>query len=147
MKKLVIAACAGAVAFVGVAFDAFAAEKNPSIVHRQSTYKVAGGHMGSLKAILFLGGSGDTKYHAEGILAAFQHMGNAYPEGSDKGETRAKPEIWSNMADFKEKGKAAYGATLGLVEATKTGDKDAQIAAFGKLGGACKACHKEYRKK
>ncbi|WP_135077751.1 cytochrome c [Terasakiella sp. SH-1] len=147
MKKLALAACICATAFVGIASTAIAAESNPAIVHRQSIYKVAGGHMGSLKAILFLGGKGDALYHAEAIKGAFDHMGKAYPAGSDVGETKAKPEIWTNMSGFQEKGKAAYGATLGLIEAAKSGDKAAQVEAFKTLGGSCKACHKEFRKK
>ncbi|SCA55147.1 putative Cytochrome c' [Candidatus Terasakiella magnetica] len=147
MKKIILAACVCATAFIGVAYEAFAAENNPAIVHRQSTYKVVGGHMGSLKSILFLGGKGDTVYHAESIKAAWDHMGKAYPKGSDVGETRAKPEIWTNMDAYMEKGKAAYGATLSLVEAAKSGDQAAQVEAFKTLGGACKACHKEFRKK
>lgn len=149
MKKIIFAACAAIVAFVGITLttDAQAAEKNPAIVHRQGTYEVVAGHMGSLKAILFLGGEGDMTYHAEAIKSAWEHMGKAYPAGSDVGETRAKPEIWQNMPDFQEKGKAAYGATVELVAAAQSGDKGAATEAFKKLGGACKACHKEYRKK
>lgn len=149
MKKILLASCMLATSFIGLSlsFDAHAAENNPSIVHRQSTYKVVAGHMGSLKAILFLGGTGNAAYHAEGIKAAWENMGDAFPEGSDKGETKAKAEIWQDMAKFKEKGKAAYGATVKLVEATKGEDKGAQVEAFKELGGACKACHEEFRAK
>jgi cytochrome c556 len=149
MKKTFLSACLIAATVLGVStsFQAYADESNPSIVHRQGTYKVASGHMDSLKSILFLGGSGDAAYHAQSIKAAWEHMGNAYPEGSDKGETAAKPEIWENMDDFQAKGKTAYGATVALLEAAQSGDKGATIDAFKKLGGSCKACHKEYRKK
>jgi len=149
MKKIILSACLGCATLVGVfaSFDAVAAESNPAIVHRQGTYKAAGGHMDSLKAILFLGGKGDAIYHAEAIKSGWEHMGMAYPKGSDKGETRAKAEIWENMDDFKSKGKASYAATLGMIEAAKAGDKAASADAFKKLGGSCKACHKEYRAK
>ncbi len=149
MKKLVLACSLAACTLAGVAmsYDAMAAEKNPAIVHRQSIYKIVGGHMGALQAQLFFGGEGDPVYHANGIKEAFEHMGKAYPAGSDKGETRAKPEIWENMAAFQEKGKAAYGATMGMIEAAKGGDKGKMVEAFKTLGGACKACHKEFRAK
>ncbi len=103
--------------------------------------------MNSLKSILFLGGSGDVAYHANGIKSAWEHMGNAFPEGSDKGETRAKAEIWQDMPTFQQKGKDAYMATVNLVKAAEGGDKGAQIEAFKALGGACKACHKQFRAK
>ncbi|NVK20157.1 MAG: cytochrome c [Methylocystaceae bacterium] len=149
MKKLLLAACVTVATGMGISYsyEAVAAENNPAIVHRQSTYQVVAGHMGSLKSILFLGGSGDAAYHAGAIKSAFEHMGNAYPAGSDKGETKAKAEIWEDMDGFKQKGKEAYGATLKLVEATAGDDKGAQIEAFKALGGACKACHKNYRAK
>ena len=149
MKNLVLAASLLATTLVGftTTAPAMAEETNPSIVHRQATYSVAAGHLNSLKAILFLGGKGDATYHAEGIKSAYEHMGNAYPAGSDKGETKAKAEIWSNMEDFKAKGKDSYGATLALIEATKGADQKATAAAFKKVAGTCKACHKEYRAK
>lgn len=149
MKKIILAACLGCATLIGMSstHPVLADETNPAIVHRQGTYKVAGGHMDSLKSILFLGGSGDLAYHANAIKAAWEHMGNAYPAGSDKGETRAKAEIWKNMEDFQAKGKAAYGATLALVEAAQANDKGATAAAFKKLGGTCKDCHNDYRAK
>ena len=149
MKKYVLSACLMATALVGFGSTApaLAEETNPSIVHRQAIYSIAGGHLTALKGILMLGGQGDMTYHAESIKSAFEHMGNAYPAGSDKGETKAKAEIWSNMDDFKAKGKDTYGATLALVEASKSGDKKATAAAFKKVAGTCKACHKEYRAK
>lgn len=149
MKKFMLACSLFSFLAAGliVSPSAQAAEDNPNIVHRQSIYKIASGHMGALQAQLLLGGSGDPVFHAEGIKAAFEKMGKAYPEGSDVGETRAKPEIWENMEDFQQKGKEAYGAVLGLIEATKGGDKDQMVEAFKKVGGACKACHKEYREK
>lgn len=149
MKKLMLAACVAISAGVGISasYEAVAAENNPAIVHRQSTYSVVAGHMGSLKSILFLGGTGNVAYHANAIKAAWENMGDAFPEGSDKGETKAKAEIWTDNATFKQKGKDAYEATLNLVKAAEGDDKKAQIAAFKALGGACKACHEDFRAK
>lgn len=145
-KKLVLLACAVA-ALSTTAFTAQADETNPTIVHRQSIYKIAAGHMGGLKAGLFLKGPTDNlTYHAEGIVAAFQHMGNAYPEGSDKGETKAKSNIWSDRAKFDAAGKKAYGAAIAMVDATKANDTAKSVDAFKALGAACKACHEDFRK-
>lgn len=149
MKTVVLAASLFATTLVGVAATspAIAEESNPSIVHRKATYTVASGHMNSLKSILMLGGSGDMVYHAEGIKNAFEHMGNAFPAGSDTGETKAKAEIWSDMDKFQAKGKDAYGASVALVEAAKGGDNAATGAAFKKMAGACKACHEDFKAK
>lgn len=130
---------------------AIADEDNPHIVHRQGIYKVASGHMAALKSILFLDhpAQEDVNFHATAMLDAFKHLGNAYPEGSDKGKTRAKKAIWKDPEGFKEKGQAAGQAIFALVDLSSTGmaDKAELVDAFKKVGGACKGCHDDYRKK
>lgn len=146
MKKLVLLAAAAA-SLSAFAVSAQADETNPSIVHRQGIYKIAAGHMNGLKAGLFLKGSTENlAWHADSIVDAFKHMGNAYPEGSDKGETKAKANIWTEREKFQEAGKKAFGAALALAEATKAGDQAKSVDAFKALGGACKACHEDFRK-
>jgi cytochrome c556 len=69
-----------------------------------------------------------------------------FGEGTDK-DTRAKPEIWKNRADFDAKMDKMTNEAAKLPAVVKTGD----MAAFRKqvhdLGEACKACHDEYRAK
>ena len=67
--------------------------------------------------------------------------------GSDKGETAAKPEVWSNSADFKEKAEKFQQEVAKLVDASKGGDQEAMFAQLGETAKACKSCHKEYKKK
>lgn len=126
---------------------AVADESNPIIVHRQAIYKTVSGHMTGLKSVLLLKGNKDNlAYHADAIVEAFNHMGAAYPEGSDKGETKAKANIWTEMPKFQEAGKKSYAAALALAEAAKSGDLDKSTNAFKALGGTCKACHDDFRK-
>lgn len=146
MKKLVLIGAATAALAAATSF-AWADETNPAIVHRQAIYKIVNGHMLNLKAALFLKGPADAvAYDADAIVAAFQHMGDAYPEGSDKGETKAKANIWTERPKFQEAGKKAYGAAVALAEAAKAGDQAKTADAFKALGGACKACHEDFRK-
>ncbi|MBC7950865.1 MAG: cytochrome c [Rhodospirillaceae bacterium] len=145
-KKLVLLACAVA-AFSTAAITAQADETNPVIVHRQGIYKQVSGHMNGLKAALFLkGGTENLVWDAENIVDSFKHMGAAYPEGSDKGETKAKSNIWTERAKFDDAGKKAFGAALALVDVTKTGDVAKSADAFKALGAACKACHEDFKK-
>lgn len=146
LKKTILAACAAAV--VAAALPARADETNATIVHRQGIMRVASGHMNGLKSILFLkdAPTENLTYHAEGLLAAFQHLGNAFPEGSDKGETKAKANIWTERAKYDTAGKTAYAAAQAMVEAAKSGDKAKSIEAFKTLGGSCKACHEDFKK-
>jgi cytochrome c556 len=58
--------------------------------------------------------------------------------------TKAKPEIWSNQADFGAKFAALAEATVAM-DAAAGGGLDSLKGAIGALGGACGACHKAYR--
>jgi cytochrome c556 len=71
---------------------------------------------------------------------------SAFIEGSDKGNTRAKPELWVE----KDKWTAAVAKSQDdvnkLVAAGKTGNLDQIKAAAGAVGQSCKACHDAYQK-
>ena len=69
-----------------------------------------------------------------------------FADGSDKGTTRAKPEIWENKPDFEAKMddlKKAVGALQ--VVANQGTDRKAIAAQVAATGKACKACHDEYK--
>ena len=70
-----------------------------------------------------------------------------FAPGTDKGTTRAKPEIWENMADFESKMTDLQAATEALADAAEGGDREQIAEAFAAAGGACKACHDEYKSK
>ena len=72
---------------------------------------------------------------------------SAFVDGSDKGDTNAKPEVWSQPDKFKAAAQRLEDATAKLAEAAKTGKPDAVKAAFGATSEACKACHDDFRKK
>ena len=58
---------------------------------------------------------------------------------------RAKPEIWSDNAKFKAAAEKMQGEMAKLEAAAKTGSLDNIKAAVGGMGGACKACHDDFR--
>jgi len=68
-----------------------------------------------------------------------------FPEGSDQGETDAKPEIWMKWDDFKGKLEALRSASKNLAEASVGGDLEKIKPAFGELGKSCKGCHEAYK--
>lgn len=70
-----------------------------------------------------------------------------FVDGSDKGTTRAKPEIWQNKDDFNSKMEDLHQALQGLQTATAGGDREAIGKALGTAGNACKACHDDYKSK
>ena len=70
----------------------------------------------------------------------------AFVDGSGTGDTKAKPEIWSDNAKFKAAADKMQAEMSKLAAAAKTGNLDTIKAAFGPTGGACKACHDDFRK-
>jgi len=146
LKRFVAAICVATALF---AAPAWAGETNPDIVHRHGIFKIASGHMTALHSILFLGhgATKDVLFHAQGIKDAFAHLGNAFPPGSGTGETKAAPAIWEQPEKFKKAGQDAAAATDAMVQAAQGDDRKAQIDAFKRLGGSCKACHDDFKSK
>lgn len=76
---------------------------------------------------------------------AAQDVVPLFPEGSAEGDgNRALPAIWNNMDDFLAKHTVLTKAAADLAPVAGNG-LDALKAGFGPVGGACAACHKEYR--
>lgn len=71
-----------------------------------------------------------------------------WPKGSDgaahAGASRAKPEIWSDFADFETKAKVLADAASHLSSVAGNGLPALQ-GAMGEVGKACGACHKANR--
>ena len=65
-----------------------------------------------------------------------------FPAGSGGGESRAKPEIWTDAAGFEKGMKDAQAAAVALQSIS---DEAAYGPALGALGGNCKSCHDKYR--
>lgn len=70
-----------------------------------------------------------------------------FGEGTDKGDTKAKPEIWTESAKFKEYGDKMQSEMVKLSAAAKTGNLENIKTAMGPAGESCKACHDAYRSK
>ena len=82
--------------------------------------------------------------NATSIAAALKKAKGLFPEGSDTGDTRAKPEIWRNMDEFN----AIFDTAIRNAEALAgVSAADALPPAVTALGGkGCKACHEKFRK-
>jgi cytochrome c556 len=69
-----------------------------------------------------------------------------FPEVSKTGDTKAKPEIWANKAEFDKLMKDFQDKTAALsTTAASATSVDGVKAAFGAAGGACKACHDKFK--
>ncbi len=101
--------------------------------------------MGEIKALLDGSALDPVAGVAQRVGAFATRIPSLFPAGSDKGETKAKPEIWADFGDFSNKAKAFETAAKELETAAAAGDKAAARQSFAALGGTCKACHDRYR--
>jgi cytochrome c556 len=62
-----------------------------------------------------------------------------------KGQTRSKPEIWTNSAEFREMAMAFKRDTEKLAAAAKSKDASAVRDQVKAVGGGCNGCHKKFR--
>lgn len=72
-----------------------------------------------------------------------------FPEGSEFGKAKdsfALPAIWTNQEDFLVK-IAALNTAAAALQVSAAVDVEGIKAGMKDLGGACSACHKDYRQK
>lgn len=143
--------CAGAFLMLAMGLPAQAqfAKPEDAIKYRKASFTVMAAHFGRLGAMA----NGRTPYDAKAaadnadVVAALSKLPwSAFGEGTDKGDTRAKPEIWKEAAKYKEAADKMQAEIVKLNTAAKAGNIDALKAAFGPAAASCKACHDNFRK-
>lgn len=120
--------------------DAIKYRKNALFVMQQNFGRVAGMAAGRIPF--------DAKVAAESAAVAefvSKLPWAGFGDGTDKGDTKAKPEIWSEKAKFNDYAEKTQVEMTKLSAAAKTGNLDSIKAAVGAVGGSCKACHDAYR--
>ena len=120
-----------------------------AIKYRQSAMALQGNHMARVFAMANGQVPFDAKVAAENIeiVAMLNRLQfTAFIDGSDKGNTRAKPEIWSEKDKFNAAIAKSQEDVLKFAAAGKTGSLDQIKAAAGAVGESCKACHDTYQK-
>lgn len=149
MRKTLVVALIGAMAggaIVGGATYALA-QRDP-IAARKDNCEQASAVMKAIKGIIDAKAPTASAVQLAAKLKGLQLAFVKYfPRGSDKGDTRALPAVWSDMAGFAARNKAAEVAYEKLAVAAGSGDLGALAAAFGAAGKACGACHDTYRAK
>jgi cytochrome c556 len=137
----------GATALLATVTMAHADGLNP-IEIRQTGLDLLNADFAGIRAVVEAKGDIKKLEPAAKAIARFAALMPAlFPAGSDKGETKAKPEIWSDNAGFVKAAAAMGAAATKLAELAKAGDADAVAAQIKEVGAACGACHKDYRQK
>lgn len=139
---------ATAVAFSATASAQFA-KPDDAVKYRKNALFVMQQNFGRVAAMAAGKAPFDSKVAAESAVVA-EFMSKlpwaAFGEGTDKGETRAKAEIWKESAKFKEYADKMQVEMSKLAIAAKAGNLDGIKAAVSATGGTCKTCHDAYRK-
>ncbi|GBU15762.1 cytochrome c [Polaromonas sp.] len=151
MKTLAcIAAAATLLAFAAPASAQFAKAED-AIKYRQSSFTVMGTHFGRLGAMVQGKVPYDAKVAAENVavIAAVAKLPwGAFGAGTDKGgNTKAKPEVWTEQVKFKAAAEKMEAEVEKLAAASKTGNLDALKTAFAATADTCKSCHDSFRNK
>ncbi|MEG1768390.1 MAG: cytochrome c [Comamonas sp.] len=144
MKAICILALAALTASLPAA--AQFAKKDDAIDYRQSALSVMATHFGRLGAMA----KGDVPYDAKAaqenadIVVFMSRLPWAgFGPGTEGG--KAKPNVWTENAKFKELAGKMEGEAVKLAAAAKQGDVASLKAAFGATAGSCKACHDSFR--
>lgn len=149
MKTFIAAALIGATAILANPAMAQFQKPEDAIKYRKAVMTIQASHFGRIGAMANGRVPFDAKVVADNA-AIVETMSKlpwpAFGPGTDKGETRALPAIWTEQAKFKEAGDKMQAEVAKLSAAAKTGNLDAVKTAFGAVGQSCKACHDDFQK-
>jgi len=123
-----------------------------AIENRKAVFRLIGANFRPIGEIL----KGNATYESVDVaksatrvafLASF--LGESFSDGSKTGDTQAKPEIWSNRADFdlRQKSFVDHSTALSQLVARGGGNNDAFKTAALAVLQDCKGCHDNYREK
>lgn len=101
MKKILSGLCAAMAFTLSVPAQAQFAKPEDAVKYRKASFTVMAAHFGRLGAMASGRAPYDAKLAAENaeVVATLAKLPwAAFGEGTDKGDTRAKPEIWKEAA-------------------------------------------------
>lgn len=150
IRPIFLGAVVASCAFTGSAQAQDAPSKGEqALKYRKSLYQVVAWNFGPMAAMA----QGKAPYdaqefslRAERVAAVTPMLAEAYPpESQGVANSRLKPAMWSERADFDAKLKTLVERSSALAATAKSGDFAQSKAAFFDTAGACKSCHEKYR--
>ena len=151
MRTKLLAIAIATAALGGASLEAFAQAKPDVLVaQRQAAMKLQGKYLGPIGAML----KGTLPYNADIVArnATFlENLARMPWDGFDpstSGErSKAKPEIYKEMAKFTAAADTLVAETIKLGAAARAKDEAGVRATFGGVAKACGSCHDAYREK
>jgi cytochrome c556 len=149
MKQLSLAALAIAAIVTALPAAAQFAKPEDAIKYRKAAFTVMATSFGRIGAMVQGKAPFDAaaaQSNAEIATMMSKLPFTAFGPGTDTGDTRAKPNVWSDNAKFTAAATKMQEEMAKLNVAAKSGNLDTIKAAFGPVGQSCKACHDDFRK-
>lgn len=149
MKRLPLLALAVAGIVTALPAAAQFAKPEDAVKYRKAALTVMAAHFGRVGAMVqgrvpFDAAAAQSNLEIATMMSKLPFT--AFGPGTDVGDTRAKPNIWTDNAKFVAAATKMQDAMAALNTAAKSGNLDQIKAAFGPVGQACKACHDDFRK-
>lgn len=150
MKSIIPFALAAALGAMALPASAQFAKPEDAVKYRQGALFVMAQHFGRIGAMV----NGKVPYDAKAavenaeVVAEMSKLPWAgFGPGTDKvTPQRAKAEVWTEQAKFKEHNEKLVAESGKLLAAAKTNNLDTLKTAFTSTAGTCKQCHDAYRR-
>ena len=134
-----------ALAAATLAGTAALAQCGDVIAERRAGLKRMGEHMQAMKAVVDSRGNVQPlAATVDDMIAWYRSMPGRFPDGSDRGDTRALPAIWAEKANFETVNNNMVNQLQALRTVAASGDAGAFAAAYGQTGQTCGTCHRPY---
>lgn len=116
------------------------------VAARKEGLKRMQGHLEAITPVASAGGNvRETVPRTEDMIAFFTGFPALFPPGSDNNGSKALPSVWADRAGFEAAAANAVSAAGALRNAAASGDAAATAQAVRAMGGACGACHRNFR--
>lgn len=122
------------------------------ITQRREGLRGMGAHMEAMKAIADARGNpAPAVERVDAMIAFFTAFPTSFPAGTDvpqgtnPGQTRALPSIWTDQAGFLAANNGTLTQLAALRATAVAGDAAGFAAAYGQTGATCGTCHRGYR--
>tara|TARA_B100000989_G_scaffold18482_1_gene12173 strand:+ start:829 stop:1275 length:447 start_codon:yes stop_codon:yes gene_type:complete len=115
------------------------------IAERKANFKSNAAAMKAIRAAIGASDFDAVMLHATTIAEWARVMPDYFPANSDKGDTKALPDIWMDFNGFIRSASANEKDALELIKTAKKGDISATIEGVKQLGRSCKSCHNNFK--
>lgn len=146
--RMLLSLAALAAACLALPASAQFAKPEEAVKYRQGAWHILNHHftrIGAMARGRLPFDAGVALRDAEMVATLAKLPGTAFTAGTDLPNDKARPEIWTEQARFREHNEAMLAQTTKLVAAARTQNLDQIKAAYGAAANTCKECHDAYR--